>query len=99
MHSVIPQHQNNSRAGARVQEEVRCDARRVLAAHPGLLLYSLAYHTGPRTAFLRDACGSRLPPPAEYLTLSDAAFCAGPGACQVPRCALDSVHCSWFLCL
>lgn len=69
-----------------MQEEVRCDARRVLAAHPGLLLYSLAHHTGPRTAFLRDACGARLPPPAAYLTLSDTAFCAGPGACQVPRC-------------
>ena len=66
------------------QEEVRCDARRVLAAHPGLLLYSIANHTGPRTAFLRDACGAHLPPPAAYLTLSDTAFCAGPGACQVP---------------
>ena len=64
---------------------MRCDARAVLAAHPGLLLPSLAHHTGPRTAFLRDACGLRLPPPAEYLTLSDSAFCAGPGACQVPR--------------
>ncbi|KAK9842349.1 hypothetical protein WJX81_007998 [Elliptochloris bilobata] len=70
-----------------LQEEVRCDARAVLAAHPGLLVHSLAHHTGPRTAFLRDACGARLPPPAAYLTLSDAAFCAGPGACLVEQYA------------
>jgi len=73
-----------SRLTPAVQEEVRCDARAVLAAHPGLLVHSLAAHTGPRTAFLRDACGARVPGnPAAYLTLSDAAFCAGPGACLV----------------
>lgn len=69
-----------------------CNARAVLAAHPGLLVHSLRAHTGPRTAFLRDACGARLPPPAAYLTLSDAAFCAGPGNCLVRpayhQCAL-----------
>ncbi len=73
-----------SRLVPAAQEEVRCDARAVLAAHPGLLVHSLAAHTGPRTAFLRDACGARVPAnPAAYLTLSDAAFCAGPGACLV----------------
>lgn len=63
---------------------MRCDAHAVLAAHPGLLVHSLGGHTGPRTAWLRGACGARLPHPAAYLTLSDAAFCAGPGACLVP---------------
>jgi len=73
-----------SRLVPAAQEEVRCDARAVLAAHPGLLVHSLAAHTGPRTAFLRNACGARVPAnPAAYLTLSDAAFCAGPGACLV----------------
>ena len=39
---------------------------------------------GPAHRVLRDACGARVPAnPAAYLTLSDAAFCAGPGACLV----------------